>query len=303
MAQTPSAESWAQLRLARRLHTMLQTDSGLTEATVIWLDSMNLHVLSQVRLPLDRGLRARLDLGPVGDPVDLQITAFQVTEGRTSGQGRGWLHRARWIALTMPEGDRITRLMPRLNPQLALDSMISSVSRSRGTSSTVSRMPSESRSQAGQRQQDHSQGSQSRSVAGRAGSGSSSSRSRQTSRERRSGAPDSAAGRRERRGTVPAVVAAGRPLNLLVDAGNPKALSRALRLGPGSLRLAVRLDRAVDAATSVVLVFKLPDGSYLQRPAQVLRVAGERWLLAADDVPETDLAVLRRAVPEGKEGH
>ena len=99
---------------------------------------------------------------------------------------------------------------------------------------------------------------------------------------------------------MPAILAPGRPVNVLVEAGDAKALGRALRLGPSSVRLAVRFEREHETATDLLLVFRLPDGSFVQLPAKVLRMAGRRWLVEANDVAEPELAVLRRLAPKKK---
>jgi len=285
-------DGWQSLRMAQHYNVMLQTDSGLTHGSMVWIDQMHLHVLCPERLPLTRGLRIRIDLGALGEPVDLQITVGELAVGKTQQAGRGWLHQARWIALSLDQGDRLTGMLPRINTKLALHSVLSSVSRSRG--STVS----------------HVRGADSTSGQHRRGSGNStmhsvldsesSSRSRsQSSSRRRSRASSSTSSRQGRRGSMPAMLAPGNPVNVLVQADDTRLLARALRLGPGSLRLAVKLPRETEAVTALTLVFRLPDDSFLQLPATVLRVAGRRWLLEADDVPGTDLALLRKLLPQG----
>ncbi len=284
--------------MPRRFNCMLQTDSGLVEGTVVWMDKLHLHVLCPERLPSKRGVRARVDLGPLGDSVDLQLTVVELAAGRTAQIGRGWLHRTRWIGVTLEQGDRVSGLMKRINPQLALESAISSAhSRSSAVSSIVSdyeHVRSRSRSRSRSESRSRSQ------PGGARRDGSVSTPSWAKRRDRSGSASESASGHRSRRGTMPAILAPGRPVNVLVEAGDAKALGRALRLGPSSVRLAVRFEREHETATDLLLVFRLPDGSFVQLPAKVLRMAGRRWLVEANDVAEPELAVLRRLAPKKK---
>jgi hypothetical protein len=285
-----TADGWEQLRMARRLDAMIQTDFGLTEALIIWIDRLHVHVLSPERLPMNRGLRARMDLGPLGENVDLQLSVMEIAPARTSQLGRGWLHQARWIALSLDAGDRLMGVLPRLNPKLAMSSLVSSITSSRAS------MVSQARS--GTRRADS--GSRSHSTVSQVSSTSqtqSQSRHRSRSGKRRETTrSESTSAHRSKRGSVPGVVATGTPPNVLIDAvKSQEALIRGLRLGPGRLRVAVKLDHAIDATTEMILVFKLPNGSFLQIRSSVLRVAGRRWLLEAT-ISDSDLAILRREI-------
>ncbi|GEM_PF-1920539 len=289
-----SGEQWQSLRMPRHFNVMLQTQTGLTHGSLVWIDQLHVHVLCPERLPVSRGLRMRIDLGSLGDSVDLQITVSELAVGKSRQAGRGWLHQARWIALSLEQGDELTGMLPRINTQLALHSVLSSASRSR-----VSSASQVQDRQSMTRVREHGPPSQSTMPSAVDSASSSRGRSRTSSR-RGSGATGSRSSRSSRRGrrvSVPAVLAPGNPVNLLVQVDDRKQLGRALRLQDGSLRLAVKLAREADAVTSLTLVFRLPDGSFMQHPALVLRVAGRRWLLEAQDVSKVDLALLRNLLP------
>ena len=136
--------------------------------------------------------------------------------------------------------------------------------------------------------------------------------------------PSAARGRQDRRTAVPATPAA-RPgsrtstlenhrkpvkpadlvMPILSDVGGASVmatfafghrLERAMNIGDSWFRLVLERPRGLDAYQAIQLVLQLPDGSFVQAPAKVLRAGPDRVLVEAAHADPMTLAILRRSI-------
>ncbi len=273
----------------------------------------------------------RVDLGGLGRNADLSVRLVRVVRGSETPYRKGWFHSGTWQPVHEADRDTVEQFLERSDVSRSAPPSATSLLGSQtlttlgGPASQVSQVTATSRSavQGASTRESHADSS-----GGRARVRRSMRRARERmAAERKAAArqavqppPTTVAGRQERRATQPAPPAA-RPgtrrsateglrkpvkpadivtpilsdTSLMATFAFAHRLERAMNIGDSWFRLVLRRPLGLDAHQALQLVLQLPDGSFVQAPAKVLRVGPDRVLVEAAHADPLTLAVLRKA--------
>ncbi len=282
-------------RLRQPLNVTVVGDFGLTDGVAVWVDDTTIEFVVRERLSDAQPQLVRLDLGGLGENVDLEVRLLRVIDGRQTPFRKGWFHGGRWKAVSAKGEELLDDFLGREHSQVSrVQTLVSEVDPSdsvtRPTQSSLVRSlssrPTDSRVRGGEQ-------------SGRQRVRRSMRRARKAlDRERRAEFSEtSPTGRRavaQRDLVTPAVSMAG-GISVMASFDDADALESALKVRGDCFRLVLERVGRLHQGDPVQLVLRLPDGSFLQTPAVVRRLGPTRIQFEAQDVDGANMAILQRA--------
>ncbi len=253
--------AWARRRLERLLPVTLRLRTGSVTSEAVWLDTLHVHLVLAQALAVGRGVDAELTLPHAGRTVALSLQPIEVVPADPALQEPGWLHRTRWHAGVLTDGDWLVSQLPAI--------------RSSGSDGEHSVSVAESSSE-----------------PPAASSGGSRHRSRSRSRSRSS----SGGSRANRPDDVTFSGGAGAALTALVRIDDAAAFQGRFLLGHQSFRLTLGTSEPLSQGDVLTLVLHLPQGQFIQVPAVVDQVRVGRLVLGATQVSAAQMFDLRQAL-------
>ena len=121
MNQESAADrSWARRRMPRRLELTLRTDTGLSQGEALWMDGQELLLWTTERLEKDGRYLVRVDLGAMGESVDVHLTVTHGLSVRSRTGGSGYLHAGRYTVAQAADKLPLERTLQRMGGDDAL---------------------------------------------------------------------------------------------------------------------------------------------------------------------------------------
>ncbi len=299
MTKAPSTEDLRRMR--KPLNVALMGELGLSDGKVVWLDGESIHILSRIKLQPALPHRVRVDLGALGQQVDLEVVVDRVHSGKGTLFKGGMLHICRYRLVRPQDGPAIEQCVSTLNPTAASLTPSTWPTTAVGTRAAGSRGP---RSRSGTRRS----GAKPRSGRARV------SRAIARSERKRKDTQQPKAETSERRDRISPLVAPrertgvpedllvepvwtpGPPPSLLAVFGSKAALSRALEFQDTGVCVVLKATFGVEVGDVIELVLQLPDHSMLQLIAMILRKGPERVYVQVQFMAAETLAILKANV-------
>jgi len=265
-----SGRSWRDRRLERLLPLTLHTRQGERETQAVWLDTLHLHLVLPDALTVGRSVDGRLTLPHARRSMELSLRPVEVVEAG-GPHGDGWLHRARWQAAVLVDGDWLVTELPRIRPVVA-----SSPGRDGGRSSVSSGT--------------HFAFQDPEPSSTTSGVSRVRSRSRSTSqgRHRRSAARED--------DDLAISGGNGTPLTALLRVDDPAAIRGRVLLGHNSFRISLNTRSVLQEGDELTLCVRLPQGLFVQVPGVVDQVRLGRLVVRASPVPPAQMFDLRQGL-------
>jgi hypothetical protein len=117
MHQESAADlTWSRRRMARRLELMLRTDTGLNQGEALWMDGREMLLWTPERLQSGGRYLVRVDLGAMGESVDVTLTVARALAVRARGGGTGYLHAGHYTLDDDAARPHLDEVLRRLGP-------------------------------------------------------------------------------------------------------------------------------------------------------------------------------------------